>query len=112
MKIADILYDDGCVFEQVFVDDDDNILSEAAIRQFKRCGSILKRKYRCLAGPKKGKLVSKPGGCGTRKDPKSVRKGKKVMRSKKGVIQMKSKMSKRKAMSRMVTKLNKQLAGK
>lgn len=109
MKVSDIFCQE-C--ELVQVDENDNILNEAAIRQFKRVGNTMKQKYRCLSGKKKGKLVSHPGDCGTRKDPKNVRKGRKVMRSKKGVIQRKSQISKRQSMSRVVTKMNKRLAGK
>ena len=111
MKVSDILQQtDQC--ELVYVDENDNILSEGAVRQFKKVGNTLKQKYRCLSGKKKGKLVSHPGDCGTRKDPKKIRQGRKVMRSKKGVINRKGKVSKRKAMSRLVTRINKRLSGK
>lgn len=109
MKISDILYPD---FELVYVDENDNVLSEGAIRQYKKVGNTLKQKYRCLSGKKKGKLVSHPGHCGIRKDPKNIRKGRKVMRSKKGLIKRKSQISKRKSMSKLVTRLNKKLSGK
>ena len=87
-------------------------LDESSIRQWKRMGTRLVKKYRCLAGPKKGKLVAQPNGCATRKDPKKVRHGRKVMRSKRGTIARKSKISKRKSMSRVVTNMNKKLMGK
>ena len=108
MKLLEVLYD--C--EECYVDEDDNILSEAAIRQFKRIGQEIKRRYRCLSGAKAGKLVAKPGGCATRKDPKRVRRGRMVMRSKKGVIKRKAKVAKRKQLSKMVARMNKRLAGK
>lgn len=121
MKVTDLFGDDdcgdggcddcGCTTEAVMVDEDNNILTEAAVRQFKRYGNTLKRKYRCLSGPKKGKLVSHPGDCAQRKEPKKVRNGRKVMRSKKGIINRKSKVAKRKAMSRLVSKMNKRLSG-
>jgi hypothetical protein len=97
--------------ESVYVDQDGEVLSEAAIRQFKRVGHTIIKKYRCTAGTKKGKLVSDPSKCGQRKDPIRVRQGRKLMRSKKGIIARKSKISKRKAMSKMVTKMNDRLAG-
>jgi len=97
--------------EIVYIDVMDNILNEAAIRQFKRVGNEIKKRYRCLSGPRQGKLVAHPSGCAGRKDPKKVRNGRKVMRSKKGVIQRKSAISKRKSMSRLVTKMNKRLSG-
>ncbi len=69
------------------------------------------RKYRCLAGPKKGKLVSSPGDCSMRKDPKKVRQGRKTMRAKKGIIQRKSRVSKNKAMSKVIAKMNQRMMG-
>ena len=108
MKIDELLYDCECVM----VDEDDNILDEAAVRQWKKTAKGRTMKYRCLSGPKKGRLVSKPGGCATRKDPKKKRTGKKVMRSKKNVIQRKSAISKRKGISKMLKKLNARLMGK
>lgn len=87
-------------------------LSEAAKRQFKRIGNEIRKRYRCTAGPKKGKLVSEPGKCATRKDPKNVRRGRKVMRSKKGTIKRKAAITKRKAISRLVANMNRRLSGK
>lgn len=87
-------------------------ITEAAIRQFKRVGGEIKKRYRCLSGPKAGKLVATPNACATRKQPKKVRQGRKVMRAKKGVIKRKSAISKRKQISRMVTRMNRRLAGK
>lgn len=88
------------------------VLSEAAIRQFKRVGQEIRKRYRCVGGPKDGKLVATPSACAQRKEPKKVRQGRKVMRSKKGVIKRKSAISKRKQISRLVSKMNKRLAGK
>jgi len=103
---------EDCVFEEVWVDEEDNILTEAAARQFKLTNKKITRKYRCMAGPKKGRLVAKPSGCATRKDPAKVRHGRKIMRSKKGVIARKSKITKKKAMNKIVAKMNKRLMGK
>ncbi len=101
-----------CEWEVVYVDDQDNVLTESAVRQFKRIGNTIKRRYRCLSGPKAGKLVAKPYGCATRKDPRKVRQGRKLMRSKKGTIQRKARVTKGKSLSRMVTRMNKRLSGK
>lgn len=108
MKLFDILYE--C--EEVWVDENDEVLTEAAKRQFKRVGNTIRKKYRCMGGPKNGKLVSEPGKCATRKDPKKVRHGRKVMRSKKGTIKRKSGITKRKSISRLVSNMNKRLSGK
>ena len=87
-------------------------MTEAAIRQFKRFGSVVKKQYRCLSGPKKGKIVASPQACAQRKDPKKIRHGRKVARMKKGVRVRKTIVSKRKQISKMVTRMNKKLAGK
>ena len=108
MKLDELLYDCECVM----VDEDDNILDEAAKRQWKKTATGRVMKYRCSSGPKKGRLVSKPGGCGIRKDPKKKRIGKKVMRSKKNVSGRKTAISKRKGISKMLKKLNARLMGK
>jgi len=111
-KVAELLVISEDVCEIVYVGDDNEILSEAAIRQFKRNGNKIVKKYRCLSGPKMGKLVSEPGKCGQRKDPKKVRNGRKIMRAKKSTIKRKSAVSKKKQMSKMVTRMNKRLSGK
>ena len=108
MKILDVLYE--C--EEVWVDGEGNLLTEAARRQFKRIGNEIKKRYRCTSGPKKGKLVAEPGKCATRKEPRKVRQGRKVMRSKKGVIKRKAGITKRKAISQLVAKMNRRLSGK
>ncbi len=91
---------------------DEDLIIEGAKRQYKKKGNEISIKYRCMTGPKKGKLVSHPGKCGIRKDPKKVRRGKKIMRTKKGVIMRKSKVSKNKSLSKLITRINKRLSGK
>ena len=108
MKLLEVLYD--C--EECYVDGEERILDEAARRQFKRMGQEIKKRYRCVSGPKAGKLVATPGSCATRKDPKKVRHGRKVMRSKKRIIQRKSRIAKRRQLSKMVAKMNRRLSGK
>lgn len=103
---------EGNLYEAVTVDENDNILDEGAIRQWKRQGGKLVRKYRCMAGKKKGRLVANPSGCGQRKDPQKVRTGRKTMRSKKGIIGRKAKISKRQSISKRLTKMNARLMGK
>jgi len=108
MLLDEVLYE--C--EVIYTDEEGNTLNEAAIRQFKRFGTVIKRQYRCTSGPKKGKMVATPSSCATRKDPKKVRHGRKVARMKKGVRIRKTLISKRKAVSKMVTRMNQRLAGK
>lgn len=111
MKVNEILVEE-CLVEEVFVDENGEVLTEGGLRQWKRIGKKLVRKYRCTSGKKKGKLVASPGKCGERKDPRKVRTGRKVMRSKKGIIQRKGKIAKRQQISKMVTRLNARLMGK
>jgi hypothetical protein len=87
-------------------------LEEAAIRQFKRFGNKVKRQYRCTSGPKKGKIVASPQACAQRKDPRKIRHGKKVARLKKGIRVRKTIISKKKSVSRMITRMNRRLSGK
>ena len=98
-------------YVECWVDENDNILSEAAVRMFKRVGKDIKRRYRCTTGPKKGKPVSDPKKCATRKDPKKVRHGRKIARTKKGIRLRKTAVMKRTAMSKMVRKMNARLKG-
>jgi len=103
--------DEECEYTECWVDKDDNILSEGAVRIFKRFGKEIKRRYRCTTGPKKGKPVSHPSKCATRKDPKKVRHGRKVARAKKGIRVRKTKIARRTSMSKMVTRMNARLSG-
>lgn len=83
-----------------------------SIMQYKRVGDRVKKRYRCAAGPKQGKLVVTPGDCAFRKDPKKVRQGRKIMRAKKKLIQRKSQITKRRQISKLIAKMNKRLSGK
>lgn len=92
--------------EVVYVDENDNILTEAAIQAFKRTGQQIKRYYRCTSGDKAGRLVSSPKACAIRKSPQKVRHGMKVMRRKHGLIMQKSRITKKRALSKLVTNKN------
>jgi len=83
----------------------------AVTRQFKRYGNKFDRQYRCMSGPRKGRLVKNPQKCGMRKDPKQVRAGKKSSRVRKGERVRKTKLAKRRAPSRTVQRLNKRMRG-
>ena len=115
MRLDEILhYDCGCDYEVVYIDEEGNeIVDEAFVRQMKKMtGGRMKKQYRCTSGQKKGKIVSDPKACAKRKDPKKRRHGKKVARSRKGVRILKTKIAKRKTISRMISRINKRLAGK
>lgn len=111
-ELYNIIQEDCIDCEIVYIDENGDVLEEAARRAVKRVGGEVKKKYRCTSGPKKGKIVSDPKTCVTRADPKKKRQGKKVMRQKKGIIQRKSRMTKRTAKSRLVRKINQRLSGK
>jgi hypothetical protein len=120
MKLEDIMieeYYEEC--EECLVDEhgniydlDKNIIEEAtAERQFKRYGTKFVRQFRCMSGPKQGKMVKKATDCGKRKDPLRVRLGKKAARMKKGERVRKSNRTKRKTLSQLLTRRNKVLRG-
>jgi hypothetical protein len=92
-------------------EDQYEILDEAAKRQWKRYGNKFVRKFRCYGGPKNGKMVSTAAGCGMRKDPLKVRRGKKAARMKKGSRVRKTMMTKRKSPSKRLVRMNNILRG-
>lgn len=85
--------------------------SRKITRQFKRYGNKYERQYRCMSGPRKGRLVKDPQMCGKRKDPKQVRAGKKGSRVRKGQRIRKTKLAKRRPPSQTVQRWNKRLRG-
>lgn len=80
-------------------------------RQFRRYGDRFHRQYRCKSGPKKNMMVSSPEKCGTRKDPKRVRLGKRSARSKRKERVRKTLFTKRRTPSKRLSRLNKRLRG-
>jgi hypothetical protein len=110
MKLDELICEECC--EVVYTNEEGEILTEAAIRQFKRVGSQIKRQFRCTSGPKKGRIVSTPQACTQRKDPKKKRHSKKVNRTRKGVRVMKTKIAKKTHGSKLVTRMNRRIAGK
>lgn len=115
MKLNDILQTqcDSCVYEELLFDPETKeIIEEGAIKAFQRRNKKIVRRYRCLTGPKQGKLVSDPAACSQRKDPKKVRRGRQIAKKTKGIRVMKTRVAKRSQASKMVTKMNRRLAGK
>lgn len=92
-------------------DEEMESLEEGAIRQLRRYGNKTKMQYRCQDGDKKGKLVSKPSGCGLRKDPDRVHAGRKSARIKKGQRVRKSNLTKRKTLTKDLMRKNKMFKG-
>jgi len=109
LDIIELSECDDC--EIVFVNENDEIINEGAMRAVKRQGGKIVKKYRCTSGPKQGMIVSDPKTCMQRKDPKRKRIGKKVMREKGGVIRRKTSITKRSATSKMIQRTNARLSG-
>jgi len=108
MKLFEVLY--NC--EECEIDDDDELLTEARVkRQFRRYGDRFKRQFRCMSGPKQGRVVPSPEKCGIRKDPKRIRIGKKSARMKKGSRVRRTLFTKRKTLSKRLSRMNKVLRG-
>lgn len=103
------LDEDGNELEVVYVDENDNILSERAISAFRREGNKITRKFRCAAGDKKGRLVANPSTCVKRKSLARQVAGRKIAAANKGIRLRKSKLALKTNTSRMVRKANKRL---
>lgn len=103
--------EEDCQYMEYYTDAAGNVLTEAAVRMYKKVGKEIKRKYRCTSGPKKGQPVTDPSKCAQRKDPKKIRQGRKNMRKGKATRKRKAKITKRTAKSKMVARLNKTLKG-
>lgn len=88
-------------------------LEEVYSRAYKRTGKqSMKLGVRCATGPKAGKWVSDPSQCNKRKDWKKVISGRKVMRTKGGLIHHKSEITRRGAFSKIIKRVNSRLSGK
>jgi hypothetical protein len=114
MRLRDILTEgcDSCTYEELFFDDDGELITEGAQKAFQRKNKKITRKFRCLTGPKKGKIVASAAACSQRKDPKRVRLGRASARKNKGTRVMKTRVAKRSSQSKLVTKLNRRLSHK
>lgn len=103
-------------FEIVYLDEDDNIihvgsiLSESAIKAFKRYSNVIKKQYRCTSGRKIGKIVANPNDCNKRKEPKRIKAGRIASKKSKGIRVTKTRTSKNTAISKLVTRMNKRLS--
>ena len=97
---------------EVLENDEVELTNEGQIqRQFKRYGTKFARQFRCMSGPKEGRLVTSPEKCGIRKDPLRVRIGKKSARIKKQQRVRKTLFTKRKTISKILQRRNKLLRG-
>lgn len=97
-------------FIKDYYGEDENI-TESVTRQFRRYGNKFVRQYRCMSGPKKGRLVKNAVDCGRRKDPRKVRQGKYSSRIKRKQRTRKSNRTKRKPISQMLSRRNDVLRG-
>lgn len=114
MRLQDILPDDTASCEAVFIFEDTQevipaCLVEGISRRFKRSGGRIRRMFRCGSGPKKGMIVADPKQCSKRKDPKRVRRGRKIMRQLGALIHRKGKVTRHTSQSKLLHRLNSRL---
>jgi hypothetical protein len=84
---------------ELFSQDEDSLieefLAESATMAWGKSGDKIVKKYRCLSGTRKGRLVTNPGDCSKRIDPKKRIQMKKTMAKLGKRIARKSKRTKR-----------------
>lgn len=86
----------------------EDTISESAIRIWARNGNKIVQKYRCISGPKKGRIVSDPATCSRPVDPRK-RQQMRQLRARKGRSMTRKAVKARKLnpLSRRVAQLNK-----
>lgn len=87
----------------------DITLEESSVPVYKRKGNVITTYYKCTSGPKKGKLISDPAMCNIRPNPKRVRHGKIISRTKQAIRLQKTNISKKRSISKRLTQMNKLL---
>ena len=98
--------------EQLIENDEEKfaeMVNEAVRLIYRRKGNEIERAYRCLSGTKKGRIVNNPQVCVKKKDIKRSIISKRVNRLHRGARIRKMILSKRKALSKMVCRMNKQI---
>lgn len=73
----------------------ENFLAENAVMAWGKTGNDIVRKFRCLNGSRKGRLVTSPAGCSKRIDPEKKMRMKKTMAKLGKRIARKAKRTKR-----------------
>lgn len=104
----------GDDFVTEWLDEDEyELLDEGAKKAYKRStkGTGVTMYFRCVSGPKKGKLAKDPASCGRRPDPKKVRHGRRVAQRKGKVRARKTSIRKKTQLSKRITQLNRRLQG-
>lgn len=100
----DELFEDNSYIEE--------FLAESATMAWGKVGNKVVKRYRCMTGPRQGRLVSTPGGCATRVDPKKRIQMKKLMAKMGNRIARKAKRTKRvNPVSKRVASRNKTMKG-
>lgn len=84
-------------------------ICETAKRVFKRRGDGMEHYFRCTVGPKQGKLVADPSSCGKRPDPKRVRHGRIVAKTRGSIRVHKTSVTKKTNTSKRIAELNRRL---
>lgn len=91
----------------------ENFLMENAVMAWGKAGNEVVRKFRCLSGTRKGRLVNSPSDCSKRIDPEKKLRMKKTMAKMGKKIARKAKRTKRVNLtSKKVAARNKALGGK
>jgi len=83
----------------------DEALSEGK-KVFARSGTKIVRKIRCTSGKRKGRLVNKAADCFKKKNLNHARKARVNAKKTKNVRARKSRLTRRKATSKQVARLN------
>lgn len=90
----------------------EKFLMESTAMAWGKSGNNIVKKYRCLSGTRKGRVVDSPADCSKRKDPKKRLRMKRMMARLGKRIARKSKRTKRiSPVSKKVAQRNKALKG-
>ncbi len=84
----------------------DGIICEAKRIFVRGNKGTIKRAFRCISGPKRGKSVKKPSDCFVRKNLKRVKAGKRSARKTKFIRARHAKITRAKSLSKRIRRLN------
>lgn len=88
-------------------------INEGTRRVFIRRGGVIKKAYKCMSGPRKGRSVSNPSTCfAPRKKASTRAKIARATRKRTSIRVQKSRVAKRKAIHFKLKRLNNMLKGR
>lgn len=85
----------------------DDIIYEAKRIFVRGAKGTIKRAFRCISGPKRGRSVKKPSDCFARKNLKRVKAGKRTAKKTKYIRVRHAKLTRKKSLSKRLRRLNK-----